>query len=168
VSAFCCTSGASIVNGDAPKLPLPSITARPTPDEKHRFAELAARRGVSECAVALIAVRALLASNTPPPGCTAPPAIREPAVDRITIRAHVAANPPLAADELAALKQAVVVLAGFGRLLARLARDPTEAGATHRDLQQDLSRTRAIVAALEHRTHDLARAALVSWESSYD
>jgi hypothetical protein len=32
----------------------------------------------------------------------------------------------------------------------------------------DLSRTRTLIAALEQRTHDLARAALVSWETSLD
>jgi hypothetical protein len=84
------------------------------------------------------------------------------------VRAHVAASPPLAADELAAFKLAVTILAGFGRRLARTARDATQAGGMHRGLQQDLSRTRALVANLEQRTHDLARAALVSWESSFD
>jgi hypothetical protein len=84
------------------------------------------------------------------------------------VRAHVAANPPLATDELRALKLAVTVLAGFGRLLARTAREVTQAGLMSPALQQDLSRTIALVAALEQRTHDLARAALVSWESSLD
>jgi hypothetical protein len=32
-------------------------------------------------------------------------------------------------------------------------------------LQQDLSRTRALVADVERRMHDFARAALVAWES---
>jgi len=76
------------------------------------------------------------------------------------IRAHVAANPPLAAQELLALKQSVVVLAAIGRLLAQIARAPL--GATLRD---DLQRTRVAVAALEQRSHNFARAALVSWES---
>ena len=84
------------------------------------------------------------------------------------VRAHVAANPPLAADELAALKLAVTVLADFGRLLARTAREVTQARLMNPDLQQDLNRTRALVATLEQRTHDLARAALVSWESSFN
>ncbi|MDB6100568.1 MAG: hypothetical protein JWO52_567 [Gammaproteobacteria bacterium] len=35
------------------------------------------------------------------------------------------------------------------------------------ELREDLSRTRALVAALEQRTHDLARAALISWETPY-
>jgi hypothetical protein len=40
-----------------------SITARPTRDEKQRFVDLAASRGISESALALIAIRALLESS---------------------------------------------------------------------------------------------------------
>jgi hypothetical protein len=169
----------------------PSITARPTADEKRRFAELAASRGMSESTLALIGIRSLLDSNGPPAMWVEEPA---PATDRITIRlrpgdhqviarraaqramkastylaalvrAHVAANPPLAATELAALKQSIVVLAGFGRLLAQTARNASLGGPEREDLKQDLSRTRAAVAALEERTHDLARTALISWET---
>jgi hypothetical protein len=175
---------------------LPSITARPTPEEKQRFIELAASRGLSESALALLAIRALLQSNLPtlqPPGDL--PA-REPATDRITIRlrpgdrrainkraeqrgmktaaylaalvrAHIAANPPLAAEELAALKQATAVLAALGTLIARRAQRHAEAAAMTTELREDLSRTRAVVAALGQRTHDLARAALISWEAHY-
>jgi hypothetical protein len=75
------------------------------------------------------------------------------------VRAHIARNPPWPENELAMLKQTVVVLAGLGRLMAQAA----ESGSgISRD---DLQRTRAVVAALEERTHDLARAALISWES---
>ena len=81
------------------------------------------------------------------------------------IRAHVVANPPLAATELAALKQSIIVLAGFGRLLAQAARNPSLGGEQREDLRQQLRRTRDAVAALEERTHDLARAALISWET---
>jgi len=147
--------------------PVPSITARPTADEKRRFAELASSRGMSESTLALIGIRSLLDSNGLPARWVEKPA---PATDRITIRlrpgdheaisrraaqhgmkastylaalvrAHVAANPPLAATELAALKQTITVL------------------------RQQLRRTRDAVAALEERTHDLARAALISWEA---
>jgi hypothetical protein len=170
---------------------VPSITARPTPDEKRRFAELASSRGMSESTLALIGIRSLLDSNGPPARWVEKPA---PATDRITIRlrpgdhetiarraaqrgmkaatylaalvrAHLAANPPLAATELAALKQSIVVLAGFGRLLAQTARNASLGGPEREDLKQHLSRTRAAVAALEERTHDLARAALISWET---
>ena len=177
--------------------PRPSITARPKPEEKLRFTALAAARGVSESTLALIAIRDLLSAAAPVSHSLVPASTREPAVDRVTIRlrpgdrqairhraaqrgmkdsaylpalvrAHVAASPPLAADELAAFKLAVTVLAGFRRLLARTAREVTQARLMNPDLQQDLSGTRALVAALEQRTHDLARAALVSWESSLD
>jgi len=177
--------------------PRPSITARPTPEEKLRFTALADARGISESALALIAIRDLLSSAAPVSHSVLPASTREPAIDRITIRlrpgdrqtvrqraahrgmkdsaylaalvrGHVAANPPLAADELGALKLAVTVLAGFGRLLARTAREVTQAHLMSPALQQDLSRAIALVAALEQRTHDLARAALVSWESPLD
>ena len=75
------------------------------------------------------------------------------------VRAHVARNPPWPENELATLKQSVVVLAGMGRLLAHAAKS---ASGISRD---DLQRTRAAMAALEQCTHDLARAALISWES---
>jgi hypothetical protein len=75
------------------------------------------------------------------------------------VRAHVARNPPWPENELVTLKQSVVVLAGMGRLLAQAAKS---ASGIARD---DLQRTRAAMAALEQRTHDLARAALISWES---
>jgi len=168
--------------------PLPSITARPSPNEKERFAALAARAGISESALALIAIRDVLNPDAKPIGDSEPPATLGPATDRITIRlrpgdgaaiarraaqrgmkpsayvaalvrAHVLQNPPWPENELATLKQTVVVLAGLGRLMAQAAK--TGSGIARDDLQ----RTRAAVAALEQRTHDLARAALISWES---
>ncbi len=84
------------------------------------------------------------------------------------VRAHVALNPPLPARELAALKQSVGVLAGLGTLLAQTARNPALDGLEREELRRKLSRTRAAVSALEQRTHDLARAALISWESHSD
>ena len=60
MSAFCCTNGVSIVSSNGSASRLPSITARPTPAEKERFATLAASRGMSESALALIAIRSLL------------------------------------------------------------------------------------------------------------
>ena len=166
-----------------------SITARPSPDEKERFATLARARGLSEAALALSAIRAVIATDS---GSLDPYATgeRTPATDRITIRlrpgdgegvarraaqrgmkastyvaalvrAHVAVDPPLAARELAALKESVVVLAALGRLLTqgRFSSDAT---------REDLQRTRAALKDLEQRTHDLARAALVSWETRSD
>jgi hypothetical protein len=65
------------------------------------------------------------------------------------VRAHLAVNPPLAAKELAALKQSVVVLAGLGTLLAQTARNPALGGPGLEDVRQSISRTRAAVAVLE-------------------
>jgi hypothetical protein len=74
------------------------------------------------------------------------------------VRAHLARNPPLAANELAALKQSVVVLATLGRVLVRM-------HASHGVTVEGLQQLRAAVSDLERRTHELARAALISWES---
>jgi hypothetical protein len=181
-------------NGSAARLP--SVTARPTQAEKERFAALAVSRGISESTLALIAIRSLLDCNDVT-DTNAAPARRERSTDRITIRlrpgdrrvinerasqrgmkastyvaalvrAHIATNPPLTNEELGAYKQGVILLAGLGRLLARVSRDAVRAGSIPQDLQQELSRTRAVIAGLEKRTHDLARAALMSWESGYD
>jgi hypothetical protein len=175
----------------------PSITARPSPDEKQRFAELAASRGVSEAALALTAIRALLESNGPPIDTAPTESGREPATDRITIRprpgdrralnqraarrgirsstylaalvrAHIAASPPLTIDELTVLKQGVAILARLGRALSHSARCFAQSGAVPPAFQKELALTRTVVAALEQRTHDLARSALVTSESRYD
>jgi hypothetical protein len=128
VSAFCCTRGTFLVNNSNPTPRNPSITARPTLAEKELFAQLSARSGISESALALIAIRAFLESSGPPPPATTPESRREPATDRITVRlrpgdgraisqrasqrgmrastylaalvrAHISANPPLTVDE---------------------------------------------------------------------
>jgi hypothetical protein len=195
VSAFCGNNGDFSVNDDALQLRTPTITARPTPEEKRRVAEVARRRRISESALALIAIRAFLDSDLHelPPSTS----ILEPAVDRITIRlrpgdrgairrraaerrmkdsayvaslvrGHVSVNPPLATNEIVTLKVAVSALAGFGRLLARTTRDAAQAGVLSKDLQHDLSRTRALVCDVERRMHEFARAALVTWESRLD
>ncbi len=172
---------------------LPSITARPSAAEKARFATLATASGLSESALAMIAIRKVLDPDAAPLHELVSAPARGPATDRITIRlrpgdgesiarraaqrgmkpsaylaalvrAHVTVNPPLAANELAALKQSVAVLAGVGRVLAQAIRLHSSPGVTREELQ----RNRAAVAALEQRTHDLARAALISWESRSD
>jgi hypothetical protein len=173
----------------------PSITARLSPTEKAWFASLAAAAGMSESAFALRAIRAVLDPDGDRHDSAAAITHREPARDRVTIRlrpgdgtvmaqraaqrgmksstyvaalvrSHIAANPPLTHAELAALKEAIVALCGLGRLLAKTARSPALAGPEREDLRQNLSRTRAVVTALEERTHELARAALISWETS--
>lgn len=145
---------------------------------------------MSEATLALSAIRSVKDSGSLDACATGP---RTPATDRITIRlrpgdgaavarrasergmkpsaylaalvrAHVAANPPLTATELAALKQSIV-LAGLGTLLARTARNAALSGPGLEDVRLTLSRTRSAVAAVEQRTHDLVRRALMSWES---
>jgi hypothetical protein len=195
VSAFCCSSGLRAMNVGALKSIAPTITARPTPQEKRLFAAVAAQRQVSESTLALIAIRAWLDSQSPdlPPN----PSSSGPALDRITIRlrpgdrlairhraserrmkdsgyiaalvrVHVAANPPLTTHELVAFKATVSVLAGLGRLLARTAREAAQTGVLTRDLQQELKGTRALVSEVERRMHEFAQAALISWESRID
>jgi hypothetical protein len=198
VSALCSTVGIVAVNADHSNRCLPSITARPTPAEKQRFAELAAARGLSESALALIAIRALLESNTVvPAGATQPATPSEAATDRITIRlrpgdrhiisdraarrsmktsaylaalvrAHIGANPPVPAAELSKLKTMVTALVALSRVLAELDRRVRETGEGARELETNLYKTRVAVRALELVTSDFTRAALVSWETLYD
>jgi len=177
---------------DSGKPTPPSITARPSRDEKARFAALAALSGLSEAALALKAIHILLDGNDSLARTSAATAAREAASDRITIRlrpgdgnaiasraamrgmkvsaylaalvrAHVVANPPLAAQELSTLKYSVVVLAGISGHLVRALRNLSPG-----DIRDALQRTQAAVAALEQGTHDFAKAALISWESRSD
>jgi hypothetical protein len=139
VSAFCRNRRWRAVNDSALKSTAPSLTARPTPQEKRSFAEVAAKLRVSESTLALIAIRTLLAADVA--DLPARTSSSDPAMDRITIRlrpgdrlairrragerrmkdsayiaalvrGHIAANPPLATQQLTALKAAVSVLAG--------------------------------------------------------
>ena len=182
---------------DIHRVPRSTITARPMPEEKRRFAALAANRGLSEASLALLAIRALLSSNGLVVSRTAVADRDAPSSDRITIRlrpgdrraiadrasrrgmkdatyiaalvrSHVATNPPLPADELTAFKQAVSILVVMGRLLARYSRDGNLPPDSLAELRADLSRTRAVVAEVESRMHTFASAALASWESRYD
>jgi hypothetical protein len=195
VSAFCSNTELRAMNDGALISTAPTITARPTPVEKRLFAWVAAQRQMSESALALIAIRALLDSQSPdlPPN----PSSSGPALDRLTIRlrpgdrlairhraserrmkdsgyiaalvrGHVTANPPLPTHELAAFKAGVSVLAGFGRLLARSAREAAQTGVLTRDLQQELKVSGALVSEVERRMHEFAQAALISWESRVD
>jgi predicted DNA binding CopG/RHH family protein len=181
------------MNDWSAKASLPSITVRPSAADKARFALLAERAGMSVSSLALLAIRQLLeqeATTTLPAVASA----RVAATDRITIRlrpgdgaaiarrasergmkpsaylaglvrAHLAVNPPLASGELAALKQSVVVLADLGTLLAQTARNPALGGPAVDDVRLSVSRTRAAVAALEQRTQEFTRKALISWEA---
>jgi hypothetical protein len=172
----------------------PSITARPSAAEKARFRELAMRAGMSESALALIAIRTLLDPDGKPPQTTTIPRERIAATDRVTIRlrpgdgatiaqraaargmrvsgylaalvrAHVRANPPLPAAELAVLKKSVALLAGLGHVFARVARAPILTGVDYEAMRKDIIHVRMVLANLEQQTHDLAKAALIAWET---
>ena len=178
----------------AVKASLPSITARPSAAEKARFRSLAMRAGMSESALALVAIRGLLDPDGKTPQTTTSATERLAASDRITIRlrpgdgatiaqraaargmkasaylaalvrAPLRANPPLPVGELAALKESVAVLAGLGHVFARVARNPAPAADDREGLRRDIARVRIVLAGLEQQTHDLAKAALIAWES---
>lgn len=167
---------------------LPSITARLSPQEKARFTALAVASGLSESALACNAIRILLDSDAAA-AAEASRMSRVAATDRITIRlrpgdgdavarraagrgmkaatyiaalvrAHIAANPPLPADELSSLKAAVVILAKLGRLLAQATRTASPGAG-----REELRHIRAAVGTLEQRIAEFAEAALKSWES---
>ena len=175
-----------------------SITARPSPAEKARFCALAHAAGISESRLALMAIRAFVDAEgrEQAPAEYDPAAERVRATDRISIRlrpgdggvialrarargvktatylaamarAHIAADAPLFAHELA-LKQSIGTLAGLGLLLGQSIRSPALSSSGLEEVRQTLSRTRAAVAALEQRTHDFAKAALMAWESRFD
>ena len=197
MSAMCGTRGSTLVTSVRARSRLPTITVRLSPEEKQRFAELAASRGLSECALAVATLRALLTPGTSSALNIPSASRREAATDRITIRlrpgdgaalearaarrrmktstylaalvrSHVAAKSVFTANELETVKQAVIVLAGVGRVLSRIARCGNQEGSLPPDVRQALAQTRSVVAAVEERTSNLARAALRSWESRYE
>src|SRR5580698_7710983 len=127
---------------------LPSITARPSPEEKAQFVNAAAARGVSESALALSAIRSYLGTvRAVSRGMDDAVQHRTRARDRITIRlrpgdgqwiarraqargmtrcaylaalvrAHVSSNPPIPEDEIQILKRVVSSLGELGRAVA--------------------------------------------------
>ena len=196
MSAFRSTRGWPVVTGERSTSPIPTITARPSTEQKARFVELAASRGISESALALIAIRALLDSNAPAHQVPQSAATRNPATDRITIRlrpgdgraiqdraaqrgfkpsayiaalvrAHLCRNPPLPLNKVALLKQGIVLLSRLNRLMTYAARKAAEEGVHPPEMARELSQTRVVVAGLERCMHDLTRAALIAWESRF-
>lgn len=194
MSAFAAQHHVSSMADRMTKASLPSITARPSVEEKARFRALAMRADMSESALALVAIRRLLDPDGKARQTTTPAIERLAATDRITIRlrpgdgaviarraaargmkasaylaalvrVHVRTSPPVPAKEFAALKASVTVLAGLGQVFARLARSPALAGADREALCKDITRIRVVLAGLERQTHDFAKAALIAWES---
>lgn len=169
---------------------MPSITARPSPDEKARFKALARHFGLSESTLALRAIRILLDRDKPRPHRQSQIDVEHTAAsDRLTIRlrpgdgievirratergikpatyvsalvrAHISANPPLPTAEVNALKTSIGVLAAIGTVLANTTRDGIPTGPRCEVYREAIRRTRGEVAALEQRIVDLTRAAL--------
>src|SRR5581483_5319967 len=83
---MCCTRGSAVVTSARARSRLPTITVRLSPEEKQRFAELAAGRGLSECALAVVTLRALRIPGTFSVINIPNASPREAATDRITIR----------------------------------------------------------------------------------
>ena len=83
------------------------------------------------------------------------------------VRGHVLSNPPLATVELEALKQAIVVLAKYGTVWARVARGLPQGTGDVADLHRLLTQTRTAFESMEERMHDLVYESLRSWESAY-
>lgn len=158
----------------AVKAPPPCITARPSVLEKKRFRALALRSGMSESALALVAIRSLLGPDAKTLETTATSMERLAATDRITIRlrpgdgavmarraaargmkasgylaalvrAHVRGNPPLSHPELAVLKSSVTVLAGFGQVFARVARSSALTDMDGDALRKDIAQARVVL-----------------------
>src|SRR3569833_3370515 len=79
--------GSTAMSSDTPSAGLPSITVRPSLEEKRLFAALAAKRGISESKLALIAVRSLLHNNTPRDfALDGSMPVTDPGTDRLTGR----------------------------------------------------------------------------------
>jgi hypothetical protein len=185
------------VNSHRASLRLMTITVRLWPDEKLRFAQLAASRGLSEAALALKILRGALALDETFPAELANPPHREWATDRITVRlrpgdgaalnaraaarrvkastylaalvrSHIGSDTVLTAEELHAVKQCIVLLTGIGRTLSRMTRYCDHVEYFPPELRQALTQTRTILVTVEDRICRLARAALKSWESRYE
>jgi hypothetical protein len=69
---------------------------------------------------------------------------------------------------IAVLEQGVTLLAKLGQSLSHISRNAAQGGALSPELQARLTQTHAVVAALERRTRDIARSALITWESRFD
>lgn len=173
----------------------PSITARPSAEEKARFRLIARHAGLSEGELALRAIRLLLDRDQE--WLARQPDLKwdhVAASDRITVRlrpgdglevirratergmkpatyisalvrARVTSNPPLPAAELNALKTGIVVLANLGTMLAKTSRQGVPTGPQGEVYGEMIRRTRREIAALERCMVDLTKAALIAWET---
>ena len=164
MSAFCSTRRMLLVNENISTSPKPSITARPSPDEKRRFAELATKLRVSESTLALIAIRSLLDSNpvsVPAETRTSPPR-QEPSTDRITIR--------LRPGDMRSLKNRAqhrgIRVSGYSAsvLRAHLEANPPLTIPELTILKEGVSVLSKLRRALAHTTHDIVQTGVMTPE----
>ena len=59
----------------------------------------------------------------------------------------------------------MAVLAGLGHVFAHVGRAPVLDDVDYEAMRKDITHVRIVLANLERQTHDLAKAALIAWES---
>lgn len=165
----------------------PSITARPSPEEKARFVSVAEERGLTESALALSAIRAYLGvypAKQSPIKTDSEPNVRPK--DRITIRlrpgdgrwiaqraqqrgmtrsaylaalvrAHVSVNPPIPEEEIRILKRAVIGLDNLSRAISGVKGNELSGETLQKFLEG--------ITLLDKRVQEFIRASLIAWES---
>src|SRR5690349_12267021 len=165
------------------------IAARVNPSVKAAFGALAMRRGLSESALLTLMIRTVFTDNDDPESAHSADSTMTTG-DRISVRlrsgdlnrlrhrattrgmrparylttlvhAHLRADPPLPASELAALKQAVSELTALRRRLA----DSSDNGVVPELAPLSFADLAASIESLRRCVADLVRANLISWES---
>src|SRR5439155_22743714 len=183
------TTGGFAVSTACPHQPL--IAMRASRDMKHRFAALAASRGMTESHLLMLLVDTVLQHNPEP--LDGGPRVDGASKNRVTLRlrpgdlrkvaaraavrgmkpasylvalihAHVGAQAPLPSGELNALKAAVNQLASVGRQLRQMALGGAAADHDAR-LRSTLHDTLLQVQTLRQHTAEIVRNNLLSWEA---
>lgn len=175
------------MNTSAERTTVPSITARPSSEEKALFSSVATARGITESALALEAIRTYLAANEMARNAVGRE--RTAATDRITIRlrpgdggwiagrarargmkssgylaalirAHISSTPPLPEEEIRVFKRAVAVLVDFGRIIQNKPATTLT--------REDLHHVRAALEHIQKELQSFIKASLMAWESRID
>lgn len=183
------------MNDEAPSKRVLSITARPTPEQKKRFAAIAKAKGMSEQKLAGIVLEWFLnrydlqeniwRHDRPEIASTDRLTIRLRPGDRqqldlqcghrhikpsayvaSLVRAHLRGSTPVPAAELAVLKQAVSQLAATNRGLTQLVKLLNERAVPSEVVSAELDRTYYAVRDLEKTVHDFVLAANAAWETN--
>lgn len=165
------------------------IAARVNPSVKAAFGALSARRGLSESALLTLMIRAVLIDNDDPESAhsvdsttttgnrisvrlrsgdlnrlrhrAAARGVRPARYLTTLVHAHLRADPPLPALELAALKQAVSELTALRRRLVGATDNKVVAEA----MLPSAADLAAAIESLRRCVGDLVRANLISWET---